>query len=220
MADIVDMTFLLDSLIKIAVSAICGCLLGAERKSGNHAVGMRTITLISVSSTLLGIISYRTSGDPMRLNAAVINGIGFLGGGTILRQGLNIKGLTSAAIIWTAASLGIAISAGLFVQTAVITFLVIIMLFVLGKVEGKWFPTERSKEIHMVFDNDDVDIKKIKAAMENAGLVTVDMNVSRIFASHQILLHYAVKARREDDYSLLITELKEIGELAEFSITD
>ena len=97
---------------RIAASFFCGLLLGFERKTRQHSVGMRTLILISVSSSLLAMLSSIitleprvTGGDPTRVAAGVVTGIGFLGAGAILRQGMNIKGLTSAAIIWTAAAI-------------------------------------------------------------------------------------------------------------------
>ena len=115
-----DWYFLLECFIKLTLSVLCGFLLGIERKSRRQIVGMKTLILICVSCTLLAILSsYMAenfgdgSSDVTRISAGVVSGIGFLGGGAIIRQGLNIKGLTSAAIIWTDSALGLAIGTGL-----------------------------------------------------------------------------------------------------------
>lgn len=105
---------LLDYSIRIATSFFCGIILGLERRSKQHAVGIRTLALISISSALLSILSINMAsagngaGDPTRIAAGVITGIGFIGGGAILRQGLNIRGITTAAIIFTASAIGLA----------------------------------------------------------------------------------------------------------------
>ena len=104
----------IDYAIRLAASLVCGFCLGLERKMRQHTVGIRTLTLLSVSSCLLTIVSsYLASsvavdGDPTRVAAGVITGIGFLGAGAIVNQGLNIRGLTSAAIIFTSAASGVA----------------------------------------------------------------------------------------------------------------
>lgn len=104
----------IDYAIRIGVSFICGFCLGIERKSRQHSVGIRTLVLISISSCLLSILSiymaesFNVTGDPTRIAAGVASGIGFIGGGAIMRYGLNIRGLTTAAIIFTASAVGLA----------------------------------------------------------------------------------------------------------------
>ena len=217
------MNFDLQCILEIAASIVCGFVLGIERKSRNQVVGTRTLILICVSSTLLANISLflgPTGGDPTRIISCVVSGIGFLGGGAILRQGLNIKGLTSAAIIWAAAALGLAIGVGFYIQSAVVLISIVLLLVVLEKAEERWFPAGRSKTLHLVFENDSMDMVKVKSVIEQFGFKIADLNMSKVISTHQTILHYSVKAPREDDFSLLIKELKLIGDLSEFSITD
>lgn len=160
------------------------------------------------------------TGDPTRIAAGVVSGIGFLGGGAILRQGLNIKGLTSAAIIWTASALGLAIGAGLYIQSAVALVLLVLSLVFLEKVEEKWFPAEQSKMIHLVYEDDSPDLNKVKSILEASGLVVKDLNISKVMSQKQTILHYSVKAPRAANLMLLAEKLKEVAALSEFSITD
>ena len=143
-----DLDFIEESIIKLLLAVLCGFFLGLERKTHNHAVGLMTLVLICVSSTLLSLLSSFMAtataqipagrGDPTRIASGVISGIGFLGGGAIMKTGLNIRGLTSAAVIWTAASMGLAIGAGLYIQVGVALFLVLVLLVGLEKLESKW----------------------------------------------------------------------------------
>ena len=222
-----DLQFLLECTIKILASLVCGFVLGVERKARQQVVGMRTLILISVSSTLLSILSIYMAhlsgvptGDPTRIAAGVISGIGFLGGGAILHQGLNIKGLTSAAIIWAASALGLAIGAGLYVQSAIALVVFVVSLIVLEKVEEKWFPAEQNKTLHLVYDENKLDLAKIKSIIEKNGLVVKDLNISKVMSQKQTILRYSVKAPREADVMALAENLKEAGELSEFSVTD
>lgn len=227
---ILDASFVRECFIKFFLSVIAGIIMGVERKSRNRFVGMRTLVLISVSSALWAVISYslteiQTSkgfygGDPTRVIAGVVSGIGFLGGGAILHQGLNVKGLTSAAIVWTTSAIGTAIGVGLYIEAAFILVVAVFLLVALEKVEEKFFPAAKSKTLHIVYDNEDVDLEKIKQAIERYGFIVKDLNMSRIMASNQIILRYIVKSPSKDDFTDVINELKKISALSEFSVTD
>ena len=215
--------FLLETVIKITAGIVCGFVLGIERKSHNHVIGMRTLILICVSSTLLSILSgFVTDGakNGTGINGGVISGIGFLGGGAIMRQGMNIKGLTSAAIIWTAASLGLAIGAGLYIPTGVVLAAVVLLLLLLERVEERLFPAGRSKKLHIQFNNESLDMKAIKKVIEKHGFIVTDLNMSRDFFDRRTELFYSVKAPREEDFSSLVDDLSKLGNLDGFSITD
>lgn len=222
--------FTTECVIKLLAATLCGALLGLERMHHNQVIGMRTLILITVSSALLSILSsYMATasifttperGDPTRIAAGVISGIGFLGGGAIMKQGLNIKGLTSAAIIWTAASFGLAIGAGLYVQVGVALIISLSILIGLEKINTKFFPATRSKSLHLCFENETLDMNKISQTIKKHGMKIADVNTSRAISVKRIILHYSVQAPREDDFDELIADLNKIGTLSEFSITD
>lgn len=222
--------FTTECVIKLLAATLCGALLGLERMHHNQVIGMRTLILITVSSALLSILSsYMATasifmtperGDPTRIAAGVISGIGFLGGGAIMKQGLNIKGLTSAAIIWTAASFGLAIGAGLYVQVGVALIISLSILIGLEKINTKFFPATRSKSLHLCFENETLDMNKISQTIKKHGMIIADVNTSRAISVKRIILHYSVQAPREDDFDELIADLNKIGTLSEFSITD
>ena len=146
----------IDYLIRLAASLVCGFCLGFERKMRQHTVGIRTLTLLSVSSCLLTIASsflastVLVEGDPTRIAAAVITGIGFLGAGAIVNQGLNIRGLTSAAIIFTSAALGVACGAKLYIPVVIVLSFSFILLLIIGPLERKLFPADKRKLFKIV----------------------------------------------------------------------
>lgn len=225
-----ELNFVTESMVKLILAVFCGFLLGLERKSHNHAVGLMTLVLICVSSSLLSLLSSFMAtneifgpigrGDPTRIASGVISGIGFLGGGAIMKTGLNIRGLTSAAVIWTSASLGLAIGAGLYIQVGVALFLVLVLLVGLEKLEAKWFPAAKSKTIHLCYEGDLLDLKEIRKCIENHGLIINDMNMSHVIISKQTFLHYTIKSPAGTIYTPLIEHLSKLGHLSEFSITD
>ncbi len=225
-----EFDFYIESIIKIILGAVCGAILGFERKKHNKVIGMRTLVLICVSSTLLSLLSYYMAsfnildfaqkGDPTRIAAGVISGIGFLGGGAIMKQGLNIEGLTSAAIIWAASSFGLAIGAGLYIQVGIALITILFGLNILEKVEAKWFPAEKTKSLHVCFEDEYIDMEKFRATIKSYGLIIIDTNISRIISTKQLILHCLIKSPKSYDFFMLIDSLKEIGTLSEFSITN
>lgn len=219
--------FLTECLLKILASFVCGFILGMERKFRQQSVGMRTLILISVSSTLLSIASLKMAelgfagaGDPTRIAAGVVSGIGFLGGGAIIHQGLNVKGLTSAGIIWTASALGLAIGAGLLIPSLMALVVIVLSLVLLEKVEEKWFPAEAYKTIQLVYDEDSINLDKIKIIIEANRFVVKDVNLSKVMSDKRVILRYKVRSPREADIVKLSEALRQAGTLSEFSITD
>lgn len=101
--------------LKLVLSALIGAFIGMERQTHGRPAGLRTHTLVCLGSTLFTICSYAIAGqesDPGRVAAQIVAGIGFLGAGTIMRQGSIVIGLTSAASIWATAGIGMAIGVG------------------------------------------------------------------------------------------------------------
>lgn len=135
--------FRLDVLGKLAMAVVLGGAIGLEREIRGKPAGLRTNILICVGSALITDVSITIGwvngmrGDPARLAAQIVSGVGFLGAGTILHSAGGITGLTSAATIWVVAALGIAIGAGDFVEAAGAAVLVTVVLAGLGKFEHR-----------------------------------------------------------------------------------
>ena len=124
---------LTDDIIKLCVALVMGAVIGAEREYKTKAAGFRTVTLIMVGSTLFTMISLIMGGkdhDPARIASNILTGIGFIGAGAIFKEGNFVKGLTTAAVIWSAAAIGMSIGIGNY-QFACIA-LVIVMAVLLG----------------------------------------------------------------------------------------
>ncbi len=131
----------LDVLARIGVAAALGGAIGLERELRDHEAGFRTHLLVAVGAalfTLAGAYGFRefqygrATGitlDPSRIAAQVVTGIGFLGAGAIIRQGLSIRGLTTAATLWIAAALGLAAGAGFYSGAVIATAVVLFALY-------------------------------------------------------------------------------------------
>lgn len=139
----------LDLVLRLTLSLLLGGIIGYEREKKSRPAGFRTHILVCVGSTLLMLISAYAFGefagrpgvqlDPTRLAAQVIPSIGFLGAGTILRNEFSVTGLTTAASLWVASAIGLAVGAGFYWGAFVATALVLISLFIFNIVEQKYF---------------------------------------------------------------------------------
>lgn len=124
---------MLSVLFRIFLSVLVGGVLGLERERKNRPAGLRTYILVCLGATLVMmtnqyVYKYYDTGDPVRMGAQVISGIGFLGAGTIILTGRNqIKGITTAACLWTAACSGLAIGIG-FYEGAIVSAVVIVFI--------------------------------------------------------------------------------------------
>jgi len=124
--------FVEENIIKLIASLAAGAIIGAEREYRSKNAGFRTIILITLGSTLFTIISYVMAADhdPTRIAANVITGIGFLGAGAIFKEGVTVKGLTTAAVIWVSAAIGMAIGIGQYEFAGIV--LLFVMLIMVG----------------------------------------------------------------------------------------
>lgn len=137
----------LEILLKIFLSCILGGIIGLERESVNRPAGFRTHILVSVGATivmitnmeLVRIMASTAEVQPGRFGAAVISGIGFLGAGTIIKEGSTVKGLTTAASLWTSACIGLALGSGLYVIAFGSTVFVFLTLEIFPKFEKKLY---------------------------------------------------------------------------------
>lgn len=209
---------------RILLSGVFGIVLGIERKNHFQAIGMRTLLLISVSCALMGVLSFwaaaqheRLMGDPTRIAAGVLTGIGFIGGGAIMHQGFNIKGITTAAIIWTTAALSLAVGFGIYLPALFAFALVLVGLKAFQKVEDILFPAAKIKNIALVYKGGDVDIGRIKKILLENGIVERDINFCNSYADDLLEITILVNTPDERDLKKIAQELKQTGALQKFS---
>src|SRR5579862_5173547 len=126
---------------KLSLAALLGGLVGLEREMHNQPAGLRTHMIVSIGACLVMLISIHVSemspakSDPGRVAAQVVAGVGFLGAGAIMRSGLSVRGLTTAACLWTVASVGLAVGCGFWKPATMATFLVLLATYFFQKLE-------------------------------------------------------------------------------------
>ena len=142
--DTAELLWFASAAVRLVVALILGGLVGYEREHSHRPAGFRTHILVSVGAALVmltGEFVARAQGanstiDPTRLGAQVVSGIGFLGAGTIIRNGSSVKGLTTAASLWAVACIGLAAGSGFYpgaILAALLTFVVLIALKILDR---------------------------------------------------------------------------------------
>jgi len=143
------MQFAVETLLRLVLAGVLGGVIGYEREHTNRPAGFRTHILVCVGAALVMVTSEfifdmysgKVNLDPARLGAQVISGIGFLGAGTIIRDGFNVRGLTTAASLWAVSCVGIAAGIGFYSGAVIATVLIFLTLIILKKAE-KHFTTK------------------------------------------------------------------------------
>ena len=216
----------IDYAIRIAVSFVCGFCLGIERKSRQHSVGIRTLVLISISSCLFSILSiymaesFNVTGDPTRIAAGVASGIGFIGGGAIMRYGLNIRGLTTAAIIFTASAVGLACGAALYIPVLLTMLAMTIVLFFMNRLEKKIFPATKSKLVTVTINGTDIPKAFLTETMQRYGFIIHDMNIEYDKPLNQTKLVFTSKAPDKLNLIDFTKEIEGLENLVIFKLDD
>jgi len=173
-------------ILRLITAAVLGGLVGLERERLEWAAGLRTHMLVCVGSALMMIVSAfgfadvlgtpNVTLDPSRVASQVVSGIGFLGAGTILflRQEV-IRGLTTAASLWTVAGIGLAVGGGLYLAAVTAAVLVVLILAALRPLERRLFRRDRVKRLSVLVDRRHVSLSRVQSELEAA-----DINVQKM----------------------------------------
>ena len=175
-------------IFKLALACILGAMIGLERESMNRPAGLRTYTLVCVGSALAMVVSidiymqyYQTvNADPGRIAAQVISGIGFLGAGTIMREGASVRGLTTAAGLWVVACIGLAVGAGLYIPAVVTTVLILFVLIYFIKFEQFFTGLREFKGLVLVVEDRPGQIGNIGSILGDMGISIKNIQLNRM----------------------------------------
>ncbi|GHT53617.1 methyltransferase [Spirochaetia bacterium] len=222
----------IDMIIRLGLGFLAGAIIGFERASRRQVAGIRTHALISTGATLLMLLSIwlpqeyigLKNGDPGRIAAQIVSGIGFLGAGAIIRLGNNIRGLTTAASLWLIAAVGMAIGAGMFIAAAVTEVISLITLIVLDKFERQLFPSARNKMLELNYKNSSPSIQEALDVLQIYGIraqsVDVVQSTSRWKKGEGAKLRLMVSIPDTTDLSKLAKALKASGEVERIEIKE
>ena len=202
--------------LRLTLSCVLGGIIGYERQSRRKSAGLRTNVLVCLGSCLIMVLSEalyfhvegRTNADPARLAAQVVSGIGFLGAGAIMKEGLTVTGLTTAASLWVVSGVGLAVGAGYYSGALFTTALIFATLGTFSRID-EWVMHEknllitiRTKDkpgplMHISSCIDDLQLKirdvKVKASDDSVDTLIIEMEVYNHRALKNVIVLDAVK---------------------------
>ncbi len=199
-------------LIKLGISAVLGLIIGLEREIKRKPVGLKTSLVISIVSCLLTIVSIESAYifpgsddvnitmDPLRLAAQIVSGIGFLGAGVILRrENDSISGLTTAAMIWGAAGIGIAVGAGFYLEAFAGVVLLIISVELVPMIMGLIGPKQLREKVILLqlMISEKENIAEVISKIANENISIKNVRIKDLEHSHFVQLKITVDQHRK-----------------------
>ena len=208
---------IISALFRLTLATICGGFIGIERIRKRRPAGFRTHTLVCIGSALTMIISQYLwsigqTTDLSRLGAQVINGIGFLGAGTIIVTGKQqVKGMTTAAGLWASACMGLGIGAGFYLAALICCVLIIVTIVVFSRMER--FILSRSRNINVYVEFEDTEDLSAIISTINANQVRIfDVEVTKAKYSENHYPHaiFSLQLPKKTSHTVVMTALARI----------
>jgi putative Mg2+ transporter-C (MgtC) family protein len=191
-------------LIRLVVACLLGAVIGFERDIHGRAAGLRTNMLVSMGAALFMLVSVAVAEtysdglesiglrvDPSRIAAQIITGIGFLGAGAIIKEGLNVRGLTTAACLWVSAGVGMAAGAGFFEMAIVVTLIGLFTLVVVNRFE-KLYAKDSYRILEITVAND-ADISRLIGVVKRKHLKILFLDFSRDYTTNRNVITFSIR---------------------------
>ncbi|MCL4536774.1 MAG: MgtC/SapB family protein [Nitrospirae bacterium] len=212
----------MENFLRLFIAAVLGGLIGIERQIGGQYAGFRTQLLVCLGSCLFTIASvhvYKAHGaytDPARIAAQIVVGIGFLGAGAILRHGVSIRGLTTAATLWIVSAIGMAVGFGEYMIAGFTTFLVLVNLALLKNIEDI---LPKNRYSILIIKIKGAEELKIEEFINGYNIKVLDTKFK--FMKEQNIIEQEVSLRYKDYAQLteFLRVLKNIPDLLEIHIS-
>ncbi len=199
-------------LLRLGLAAMAGAIVGLERESHGRAAGLRTTMLVCVSAAVAMLVSHAlfvaSTGpgiswrpDPARLAAGILTGMGFLGGGAIIREGNMVRGVTTAAALWFVTVLGLAFGSGLLGLGLCGLGLAVVILLILSRAENH-LPRDWYGSVTLVLSLDGAAIDEIRTHLESRGVVIKKMDLDYDLQQSRRTITLGIKYKRGDIFAL------------------
>jgi putative Mg2+ transporter-C (MgtC) family protein len=218
-------------LTRLLLALLAGGIIGIERAYHGREAGFRTHTLVCVSSSLLMILmafqwqlvpaeyleTVRT--DPTRMAQGIMTGIGFLGAGVIIKDGLSVRGLTTAASIWMTASIGIVIGLGFYMPAALATIITVVILSLFRWFE-KLLPSQKYARfsINLLRTQGTMDEEGLLHMLEQFGLKAFDLSYTLQDKGSYIRYEMIIMSKNKNNFNELAKRLLQISSVHDFKI--
>jgi putative Mg2+ transporter-C (MgtC) family protein len=216
-----------DILLRVLVAAVLGALVGWQREIHHQPAGLRTHIILVVGATLCMALSidvalqFRSTalnGDPGRIAAQIVSGIGFLGAGAIIRDGFTVKGLTTATSLWTMAVVGMTVGLGYYLTSVVVTLLILTVLTVLNSVEKRYIHPHLEISINLKADDRKGLMDDVKKVLMGKGRRIISLGIRRNLEDRNLAIEADIDVTEGDPTENLVDELSEIKGVHSFKI--
>ena len=209
--------------LRLVLSCIMGGIIGYERQMRHKSAGLRTNMLVALGACLIMLLSQtlydnvegKTNADPARLAAQVVSGIGFLGAGAIMKEGLTVTGLTTAATLWVVAGVGLAVGAGFYLGAGVTTGVVFLILWNLSRLD-MWVDHDRILALSIYTLDRPGQIMRISACIEDLHLrargvkVKTDEDEAETGGERRVYLNFEVYNSESLRRAFIIDALRQV----------
>ncbi len=197
-----------EAILRLFLAFVLGSFIGFEREKRRQPAGFRTHSVLALGSSLMSILSiyipyaYGQGSpiDPSRIASQVITGIGFLGAGAIIRIGSSIKGLTTAASLWTTAGIGLSVGAGMYVLSVLTTTLLLVTLSLMSRVEKEFI----SVGIRYTLD---IYLEPVDDVMEYLQGILGSFKLNRVVRREELLSVSVELETKEEELKKLLSRL-------------
>jgi len=191
-----------EAILRIFLAMVLGSIIGIQREYQQNSAGLRTHALVAIGACVAMITneylfiqySSQSSMDVARMGSYVISGIGFLGAGSIIKDGNRIRGLTTAAGLWVVACLGVAIGAGFYTIVIAGTILCFFVIYILKLVENKLFMRKNTAKIDLELSHDLEEISKVLSCISTIGFRIIDIKIVDVNEKTKSVIIYTSKA--------------------------
>ena len=212
-----DVNFV-NAMFKLMLSMVLGALVGWERKQKGQVAGVRTFALISMGACLAMLLSIYVpqvyfnlkNGDPGRIAAQVVTGVGFLGGGAMIQQRGSVRGLTTAAGIWVVANIGLAVGFGMYAISVTATLFLLVILSILERWENRAHIGQQSKVISMKIHTILGDVAPYRAIFARHHVRLQNYYVQLDYNRSETTVNFIILARNNSRFLTLFDELRKV----------
>lgn len=216
-----------NSVFKLLVSMILGALVGAERKRKGQIAGVRTFALISMGSCMAMLLSIYVpqvylglkNGDPGRIAAQVITGVGFLGGGAMIHMKGSVKGLTTAAGIWMTAAIGMAVGVGMYLCSLFATVLILVTLVLFENFEHRRNMGQENRTMKLRLDRIVDDIAPYREIFSRYGVHLSTYFIEYDYVANRTEINFVVLAPSHRNYLPLFEDMRRVNPTLSLTLT-
>ncbi len=216
------------AVFKLMLSLLLGAIVGVERRQKGQIAGMRTFSLIAMGATMAMLVSIYIpqeylglkNGDPGRIAAQVISGIGFLGAGAIIQMKGSVRGLTTAAGIWMTACLGLAVGAGMYVVSVAACIFILAVYRILEQIEKVFLKSAEQKIVRLKVNKIITDGTPYRACFRDYRVHISDEFLRYDYTQGTTIINFMVRSKDDTDFLGLFERIHSMGDILSLTLTN